>query len=150
VRNSTKSLLLALAILAVISAILGVIAVNLKNATEFSPEALKFRTGLYFGPMPVLTSEWTTPLLEEARELDAGADIKQPIRWMYAHGKSLVWRERSSGDARYAYRLFRAGYLDEVLDDPKTDRKKILKQCVKMLREDNVNGLFEFMCLLRN
>ena len=113
------------------------VAWNLVSVTEFSPDTLKFRAAIYFGDVRILPmDEWSTPLLDDARDKHLLAAVDGPSRWSYVHGNNLVGRPCfTNGDAKVAYRLFRSGVWNDVLSDPKNNKDEIVKEAVKLMRD---------------
>ena len=124
-----------------------VVALNLEQATEFSPDALMFRSAIFVGEVRVIaTGTWSTPLLDEAREKNPMAVPGSPIRWSYVHGNNMFGRpEFANGDAKAAYRLFRSGTWDDVLSDPENKQDEIVKRCVSLMREMKYGEAAEFL-----
>jgi hypothetical protein len=124
-----------------------IVALNFEAVTEFSPDALMFRGALYIGGVRIFANaEWSTPLLDEARDKNPKPAEGGPIKWNYVHGNNIIGRPNfSNGDAKVAYRLFRAGTWDNILSDPRNNRDEILKNLVNLMRQHKYGEAYEVL-----
>jgi hypothetical protein len=146
IRRSTGCIIAGCVVLPVV-----LVALNLEQVTEFSPDDLMFRGALYVGGVRVLVQgTWSTPLLDEAREKNPIGERDGPIRWSYVHGNNVIGRlSFANGDAKPAYRLFWAGRWDDVLSSPNNDRDEIITKCVSLMRELKYDEMVEFLYEIR-
>ena len=122
---------------------------GIEEGTEFSADALMFRKCVYVWNVRVMSREYSTPLLDYARD-GAFIPVSRDRKWQYSYGYLVVPHTRRFGNGKMGYSVFEGGYGSDIINAADEKKKKeILLQCVGLMRNGKFSEISEYFFELR-